>query len=271
MRFQDQTIVITGASMGIGRALAIALAARGAKLALAARSAEALAETVQLCEAAGGTAIAVPTDITEPTACQALIQQTIQTFGQLDCLVNNAALSMIAPFEQVQDLSAFEQVMRVNYLGAVACTYYALPHLKASQGLVVAISSLCGKTGIPTRSAYVASKHALQGFFDTLRIELRGTGVAVLVVSPGFVATGIRQRALNSQGQPWGDSPRDESRNTQSIAACVSQIVRGMERRQREVITTPKGQLLTWIKLVAPDLVDWLAVQATLPLSPRRS
>lgn len=106
MSFQDQTIVITGASMGIGRALAIALAACGANLALAARSAEALAETVQLCEAAGGTALAVPTDITEPTACQALIQQTIQTFGRLDCLVNNAALSMIALFEEVQDLSA---------------------------------------------------------------------------------------------------------------------------------------------------------------------
>ncbi len=263
MNFQDQGIVITGASMGIGRELAIALAARGARLALAARSAEALTETAQLCEAAGGRAIAVPTDVTDPSACEYLIQRTVQTFGCIDCLVNNAALSMIAPFEQVQDLAAFEQVMRVNYLGAVACTYYALPYLKANRGLLVAISSLCGKTGIPTRSAYVASKHALQGFFDTLRIELRETGVAVLVVSPGFVATGIRQRALNHQAQPWGDSPRDESRGTMSIAACVSQIIRGMERRQREVIMTPKGKLIPWGKLIAPDLVDWLAIRVT--------
>jgi len=248
--------------MGIGRELAIALAHRGANVVVAARNPAALAETRQLCEAQGGTAIVVPTDVTKPAACEHLIQQALQTFGRIDSLVNNAGLSMIAPFEQVQDLSLFEHLMRVNYLGAVACTHYALPYLKASRGLLVAVSSLCGKTGIPTRSAYVASKHAMQGFFDTLRIELRGTGVDVLVVSPGFVATEMRQRALNAQGQPLGQSPRDESRATMSVAACVAQIVRGMERRQREVIMTPKGKMLPWIKLIAPQLVDALSARA---------
>jgi len=112
---------------------------------------------------------------------------------------------MLTRFGEITDLSIFEQVMQVNYLGAVYCTHM-LPYLKANRGLLVAISSLCGKTAVPTRTGYVASKHAMQGFFDTLRIELRGSGVDVLVVS-GFVATDIRQRALGPTGNRWGKSP----------------------------------------------------------------
>jgi NAD(P)-dependent dehydrogenase (short-subunit alcohol dehydrogenase family) len=114
-------------------------------------------------------AIAVPTDVTDPNACKRLIDESVRQFGGIDILVNNAGIGAIARFKEVTDLSIFEQVMRVSYLGAVYCTYYALPHLKASKGLLVAISSLCGKQGVPTRSGYVASKHAMQGFFDTLR------------------------------------------------------------------------------------------------------
>lgn len=262
MSFAHQTIVLTGASTGIGQGLAIILAAQQAHLVLAARQATALAETVQRCEAAGGKAIAVPTDVTDPAACAALMAQARQTFGPVDCLINNAGISMLAPFDTVTDLAALEQVMRVNYLGAVYCTHYALADLKAQQGLLVAISSLCGKTGVPTRSAYVASKHAMQGFFDTLRIELRGTGVDVLVVSPGFVATDIRQRALGADGQPLGQSPRDESQPTMSVDRCVQNILRAMTRRQREQVMTLKGQLLPWAKLLVPDLVDWLAARS---------
>ncbi|HEY9657181.1 MAG TPA: SDR family oxidoreductase, partial [Allocoleopsis sp.] len=164
-----------------------------------------------------------------------------------------------------------EQVMRVNYLGAVYCTHYALPSLKASRGLLVAISSLCGKTGVPTRSGYVASKHAMQGFFDTLRIELLPTGVDVLVVSPGFVATDIRQRAMGGDGAPLGKSPRDESKGTMTVEDCVRLIIRAMERRQREEVMTVKGKLIPWAKLIVPGLVDRLAARAANLQSPSSS
>ncbi len=152
--------------------------------------------------------------------------------------------------------------MRVNYLGAVYCSHFALPHLKASRGLLVAISSICGKTAVPTRSGYVASKHAMQGFFDTLRIELQGTGVDVLVVSPGFVATDIRQRALGADGNALGQSPRDESKGNMSVDECARQIVWAMERRKREHIMTIKGKATPWVKLLLPGLVDRLAANA---------
>ncbi|MGI0484080.1 SDR family oxidoreductase [Pantanalinema rosaneae CENA516] len=274
MTFANKTVILTGASAGIGRSLAIALAEQSSNLVLAARSQTALEDVVQACTEAGGKAIAVPTDVTQPQACQHLIEQAIATFGQIDVLVNNAGISMLTRFDQITDLSIFEQVMQVNYLGAVYCTHYALSYLKASQGLLVAVSSLCGKTAVPTRSGYVASKHAMQGFFDTLRIELQGTGVDVLVVSPGFVATDIRQRALGADGQPLGQSPRDESQGNMSIAECVRQILGAMERRQREHTMTWKGKIIPWAKLLLPGLVDRMAARAaqgssSQPVRPR--
>jgi len=259
MNFTKKTVIITGASTGIGRALALSLAQRGASLVLAARNQTALEETVAICVKQGGTAIAVSTDVTQPEACQYLVEAALQKFGQIDSLVNNAGISMLSRFDEVTELSLFEQVMRVNYLGAVYCTYYALPYLKASQGLLVAISSLFGKTGVPTRSGYVASKHAMQGFFDTLRIELWGTGVDVLVVSPGFVATDIRHQALGANGNPLGKSLRDESKETMPVNDCVHQIVWAMERRKREQVITLKGKIAPWVKLVAPGLADRIA------------
>jgi short-subunit dehydrogenase len=152
--------------------------------------------------------------------------------------------------------------MKVNYLGAVYCTHYALPYLKASQGLLVAISSLCGKTGIPTRSGYVASKHAMQGFFDTLRIELRDTGVDVLVISPGFVATDIRQHVLDTKGNSIDASLNNEQQAAMSVEDCVSQIMQAMQKRRRELVMTRKGKFGLWLKLIAPELVDAMAVKA---------
>ncbi|WGV24571.1 SDR family oxidoreductase [Halotia branconii] len=259
MNFANKTIVITGASAGIGRTLAISLAQQDANLVLAARNQEALEQTVAVCTKHPGKVIAVPTDVTQPEACQQLIKKAIAAFGQIDVLINNAGIGMLTRFDEVTDLSIFEQVMRVNYLGAVYCTYYALPYLKASRGLLVAISSICGKTAVPTRTGYVASKHAMQGFFDTLRIELRGTGVNVLVVSPGFVATDIRQRALGKDGTPLGKSPRDESQGNMSVEECVRQIIWAMERRKREHIMTLKGKVISWAKLIMPGFVDRLA------------
>ncbi|MBW4538585.1 MAG: SDR family oxidoreductase [Myxacorys chilensis ATA2-1-KO14] len=262
MTFLNKTIVLTGASAGIGRSLALMLAHQGANLALAARNQTALEDVVRACTEAGGKAIAVPTDVTQPKDCQQLVEKAIAAFGQIDLLINNAGISMLTPFDQVTDLTIFEQVMQVNYLGAVYCTHFALPHLKASRGLLVAISSLSGKTAVPTRSGYVASKHAMQSFFDTLRIELQGTGVDVLVISPGFVATDIRQRALGADGKTLGRSPRDESQGNMSVDECVRQIVWAIERRKREHLMTIKGKVIPWAKLLMPGFVDRIAAHA---------
>ena len=259
MTFTNKTFVITGASAGIGQALAIKLAQQGANLVLAARNQAALETTADACIKAGGKAVAVPTDVTNSEACRNLIESGVKAFGAIAGLINNAGISMWARFDQVTDLSIFEQIMQVNYLGAVYCTHYALPYLKESQGLLVAISSLCGKTGIPTRSGYVASKHAMQGFFDTLRIELRGTGVDVLVVSPGFVATDIRQHVLGADGNLIDASLQNEQQQAMSVEECVNQILQAMQARRRELVMTRKGRFGSWLKLIAPDLVDRIA------------
>jgi short-subunit dehydrogenase len=269
--FTSKTIVITGASSGIGRELAIALAHQGANLALGARNHTALKETARLCEEKGGKAIAISTDVTDSSACNHLIVRAIETFGQIDSLVNNAGASFISRFDEVTDLSIFEHVMQVNYLGSVYCTHAALPYLKQSQGLLVAISSLCGKTGVPLRSGYVASKHAMQGFFDTLRIELLNMGVDVLVVSPGFVATDIRQKALKGDGSTWVQSHRDETQQTMSLERCIQLIMEGMLERKRDVVMTSKGKLIPWGKLLAPSWVDRLSQKSVFQGSKPKS
>lgn len=251
---QDKVIIITGASMGIGAALAKQLAGQGAKLALAARSRDKLEAVVADCPGA----IAIPTDITDPIACQALVDQTVAHFGRLDGLVNNAGMSMWAKFEDVQDLSIFEKLMHVNYLGCVYCTHAALPHLKKSKGLIVAISSLAGKTGVPFRTGYVASKHALQGFCDALRVELMGTGVDVSVISPGFVDTDIRQHSFGASGQALEQNPHEGS-VMMTPEACAAQIISVMSSRRRELLMGTKGKFLMLGKLIAPGLVDRLA------------
>jgi len=152
----------------------------------------------------------------------------------------------------------FERIMRVNYLGMVHCTHFALPHLIAHKGLIVGISSLTGKTGVPTRSGYAASKHAMQGFLDSIRIELREAGVDVLVVSPGFVKTDIRSKVLGPDGRALEKSPRNESAGM-SVEECTSIITHAVDRRAREVIMTPRAKLGMWLKLAFPTIVDRMA------------
>jgi len=262
MDLRASTVVITGASDGIGRALAVALAARGANLVLAARTAPALEVAAQAClEAGAREALAVPTDVADPDACRALIATAIEHFGKLDVLVNNAGISMHVPVRDIADLSIFERVMRVNYLGAVYCTHAALPYLEAARGLVVAVSSLQGKMGFPGYSGYCASKHAMQGFFDSLRMELEATGVGVLVVSPGPVATDIHERRLGADGALQHEAPHARS-GMMPAEECARQIARAIERRDRELVMTALGKLGVWLKLVAPGLVDRFTADA---------
>ena len=259
--FKDKSIIITGASSGIGRELAHQLAAQGAWLVLAARNVERLEAARAECIALGGRAICIRTDVSDPQQCAEMIRVAMQEYGRIDVLVNNAGITMWATFEEVSDLGIFEQIMRVNYLGSLYCTHYALPHLKQTRGQIVGISSLTGKAGVPTRSGYAASKHAMAGFFDSLRIEVAPYGVSVTMVYPGFVASEVRARAFGPDGQPLGESPVREG-DVMTVETCARLIVGAMAKRRRELVMTLRGKLGQWLKLIAPALVDRIASQA---------
>lgn len=202
--------------------------------------------------------LAVPTDVADPAACRRLVDAAVARFGGIDVLVNNAGVSMQARFDAITDLAVFERVMRVNYLGAIHCTHAALPHLVARRGLVVAVSSLQGKTGFPTYSGYAASKHAMQGFFDSLRIELAASGVDVLVASPGPVDTAIHERRLTVDGGHRGR----RARGAMPVDECARQIAAAIARRDRELVMTAAGKAGQWLKLLAPRLLDRLIADA---------
>lgn len=259
--FTDKVVVVTGASEGIGRALCMDLAKNGAKVVLAARSEDRLNGLKREIEEKGGTALSVPTDVTQEAACKALVSKTVEKFGRLDILVNNAGRTMWTMFDDIKDLSVFDKIIQLNYLGCVYCTYHALPYIKKTKGLIVGVSSLAGLTGVPARTAYAASKHAMFGFFDSLRVELRGSGVDVTMIAPDFVLSEIHRRALDGSGKPLGESPLQESK-IMTAEKCASLIMGALEKRQRVLITSLRGKVGRWIKLIAPSLVDKAAVKA---------
>ncbi|HEY8052505.1 MAG: SDR family oxidoreductase [Steroidobacterales bacterium] len=259
--FANRTVLITGASEGIGRALALQLAAQGARLALNARSAARLEETVRDCAAQGAQVLAIPGDVAQRQDCQRLIEATLARFGDLDVVVNNAGITMWSRFDAVQDFSVFERLLAVNYLGAMYVTAAALPHLKRSRGLIVAVASVAGLTGVPERTGYAASKHAMVGFFESLRIELLGSGVDVSIIAPDFVVSQIHRRAVGPDGKPLGQTPMQEAR-IMTAEECARLTVRAMQRRQRLAILSPRGRLGRWARLVAPHLTDRIAQRA---------
>jgi short-subunit dehydrogenase len=258
---KGRRIILTGASEGIGRALALELAGRGARLALAARDRQRLESLAQECRARGGEARALPTDVTSQQDCEWLVNETVTAFGGIDVLVHNAGITMWSRFDALQDLSIFERIMEVNYLAPVRLTSLALPHLKESKGLLVAVASLAGLTGVPERSGYAASKHALIGFCDSLRIELAGSGVDVSVIAPDFVVSEIHKRAIGPDGEPLGESPMVQTK-IMSAEECARRIARAIERRERLLLMSTRGKLGRWLKLLAPSVIDRMAAKA---------
>ena len=260
----QQVCIITGASDGIGAEMARQLAAQhgaGITLVLAARRADALQQVAQACVQHGSTVLCQPCDVGIEADCRALIALCVKRFGRIDSLINNAGVSAQALLEQVDDLGWYQDLMRVNLWGSVWCTHAALPHLKASRGRIVAVSSLAGLVGVPGRTAYAASKFAMNGFFEALRVELLHTGVSVTLAYPGVVATRIRYHGYNAQGQPAGSSGLKEEQ-AMPVEQCAALILRGMARRERDVVMTFKGKLGRWLKLLWPGLVDKMALAA---------
>jgi short-subunit dehydrogenase len=259
--FKGNAVIVTGASEGIGRALCLALAPHGPKLVLAARNAERLESVAAECRAAGAEVLVVPGDLADAQQCEALVRATVERFGRLDTLVANAGRTMWARVDEIHDPAVFREVMELNYFSVVWLTLAALPHLKASRGRLVPVASVAGLTGVPSRSGYCASKHALVGFFDSLRIELAGTGVTVTTVCPDFVVSEIHRRALDGEGRPLGKSPMQESK-IMTAEQCAALMVPAMAARRRMLITSRRGKLGRIFKILAPGLIDRIAAKA---------
>jgi len=253
----DKVALITGGSSGIGRATALRLVSFGARVVVAARNKAALDEVVGEAEKAGGQALAVLTDVTQSEDCRRAVEAAVSQFGRLDILLCSAGLSMRAYFEN-SDLPAMEQVVRVNFLGTMYGTYFAIPHIKKSRGSLVAMSSLTGLRGIPSYSLYGATKFAVQGLYDSLRLELGRDGVHVGVVSPGFVGTPLRDRVLGPDGNVWPNPP-DPPFRIWPVEKCVDRIVRLMvKRRSRALIPVFAGPLLTLDDILGRWIGDWI-------------
>jgi short-subunit dehydrogenase len=255
--FTDNVAIVTGASSGIGRALAVELASQGARLMLAAREESRLRETAEACRALGAETRYLTMDVTQKETCRDLADRTAAEFGRVDSLFNNAGRGARGTFEDHQDVEVFEQLMAINYFGPVYCTHYTLPHLRKTRGRIVTTSSLVGRLAVPGESAYCASKFAVTGFFDALRIELMGTGVSVTLAHPGFVVTPFAERSLKPDGEPHGrEARRMYTRGMMTARQCARRIVRAAAARRREVFTSFKEKLSLWFKLAAPDFTD---------------
>jgi short-subunit dehydrogenase len=259
--FHDHVVIVTGASAGIGKSLALILASRCAEVVIAARRAERLEKIAEARRTFCGEVLIVPTDISDEMQCKALIDKTIVAYGRLDMLINNAGLAASALFDEFPDLQLFKHTVNVNFYGAVYCTYYALAYLKKTHGRVVAISSLGGKAAILYNTPYCSSKYALQGFYDSLRMEVYQSGVSCTVVCPWWVVTEFHESQLNKDGVPRGSRGRAYyTKNMMTADQCAQIVLNAAYKRRREVLMGP-GALAVWLKVLAPGFLDWVSVK----------
>lgn len=258
--FKDKVVVITGASSGIGEACAIAFAKAGCDLVLAARNIEKLQQVAKECLKFGGRVHFVQTDVANENECSRLMAETVNTFGKIDILLNNAGISMRATFKDAK-IDVLKRLMDVNFWGMVYCTKYSLPFLLKTKGSVVGISSIAGFKGLPGRTGYSASKFAMNGFLETLRIENLKTGLHVLICAPGFTASNIRNTALTANGTIQADSPREEEKMMQP-EEVASALLKALETRKNVLVLTTQGKLLVILNKFFPKFIDKMTYNA---------
>ena len=260
-----KVVVITGASSGIGKAMAREYAAMGAKVVLGARQAEKLEALTKEIVANGGKAAWCATDVTKVEDCQKLIETAVDKFGGIDVLICNAGISMRALFDDL-DLKVLHRLMDVNFWGTVYCTKFALPYLQQSKGSLVGISSVAGIHGLPGRTGYSASKFAMTGFLETIRIENLKKGLHVMVACPGFTASNVRFSALTADGTQQGETPRNEAKmmTPEEVAHIVA---RGIHRRKRQKQKAQKlrrsGKVI--YKIIALNIIKQLCLHCDTP------
>ncbi len=256
--FSQKVVLITGASSGIGAAVARDLAGSGARLGLLARRGDRIDA---LIDELGPSVECIPLvcDVTDESACQKAIDTLVERFGGIDCVINNAGVSMNGLFDETA-LSVFHTMMDVNYFGSLYIARHASSHLERSEGSLIFVSSIVGKRGFPTRSGYSASKFAVHALFESLRVEWAPRGIHVGLVAPGYTATEIRKSALGSDGAPRGEDAMTVGK-VMSAAEAAAAIVKAAAKRRREVILTPGGKAMVWINKLSGSLADRLAAR----------
>lgn len=255
-KLTNKVAIVTGASSGIGLAISHSLAQHGAKVVMAARSAQKLKEIEKRLQDESYDVTSIYCDVTNEQDCKNLINYTISKYGKIDICVCNAGLSMRALFDDT-DLSVLHKLMDVNFWGAVNCIKYSLPHIQKNKGSIIGISSVAGIHGLPARSGYSASKYALKGFFETIRIENMKKGVHVMLAYPGFVSSSIRVSALTANGDEQGKTPRNE-KDMMSTERASELIVKSIIKRKRDLVMDYHGRASVFIKIFAPSLLDKL-------------
>ena len=251
---KDKVVVITGGSSGIGKALAEAFGSKGSKIVITGRKKEALDEALLSLKGQGIEAIAIQGDVSKEEDNKIMAEETVKAFGKIDILINNAGISMRAPFKDV-DLDVIRKVMDINYWGAIYATKYCLPEILKTKGSIIGISSIAGFRGLPGRVGYSSSKFALQGFLESLRTELLKTGVHVLTACPGFTASNIRKASLTSDGTSQGESPREEEK-MMTAEECAERIYKATVKRKKFLIMTAQGKMTVFLNKWFPGFMD---------------
>lgn len=254
MRLKNKVVIITGATSGIGEACALVFGNEGAKIVITGRSPEKLELATKKLQDAGIEVFPILADAGSEADNKRMAEDVIREFGQIDILINNAGISMRALFQDI-DLQVFKKVMDTNFWGTVYATKYCLPAILESKGSIIGISSINGYRGTPARTAYTASKFAMNGFFESLRTEVMKKGVHVLVACPGFTSSNIRNNALKADGTVQGESPRDENQ-MMSPSEVAESILTATLKRKRDLVLTLQGKLVVLLNKWLPSFMD---------------
>jgi len=251
---KDKVVIITGGSSGIGKACAEVFGRNGAKVVITGRNEVNLNGVCDELMKKGIDILGIVADVSIKEHSQKVVEQTLQKFGRIDCLINNAGISMRALFKDM-DVDVLERVMNINFYGTVYATKAVLPYIIQNKGSVVGISSIAGYRGLPARTGYSASKFAMQGFLEALRTELLKEHVHVLVACPGFTSSNIRNTALSKDGSAQGESPLEEGK-IMSAESVAEEIYKATVRRKRDLILTGQGKMTVFLNKWLPGLMD---------------
>lgn len=253
---KDKVVIITGGSSGIGKALAFEFGKHGSKVLITGRNKADLDAAVMELTNAGITAAGFNGDVSIEADNKRMAEEAVQQFGKIDILINNAGISMRALFNEA-DLGVLKRVMDINFYGVLYATKYCMPEINRNKGSIVGISSIAGFVGLPGRTGYSASKFALNGFLEALRIEHRKDGVHVLTACPGFTSSNIRKRSLTKDGSAQEESPRNEQK-MMTAEECALHIYEATVKRKRRLILTTHGKLAVYLNKWWPSLADKL-------------
>ncbi len=255
---RDKIVLITGASSGIGRALAVACARRGARVSLAARSEARLLEVEKLARESGGEAMVVPTDVTDAKEVRLMVEKTLEKWGRIDALVNNAGFGVWGAFDQLP-LDVIRKNFETNCFAPIVCSQAVIPHLrKQGGGLIVNVESVVALRSMPLASCYSATKHALHAFSEAMRMELATDHIRVLSVCPGLIDSEFHQNRVDL-GEHKDQSPRWLY---MPVDRCAAKIVRAMERGRKQIVITGHARLIAFVQRLSPRLLDHLLAQA---------